>query len=58
MRIIMEGGLKGGAIQFLYLLRINGYLLSKFCRVSAFIDRSITHLFYRWIDLGVYGIVP
>ena len=34
----MEGGLKYSSNSIFYLLRINGYFLSKSCRVSAFID--------------------
>ena len=37
MLFIMEGGLKYRSNSFFYLVRINGYLLSNFCRVSAFI---------------------
>ena len=38
MVIIMEGGLKCRRNSIFFLLRINGYLLSKSCRVSALID--------------------
>ena len=38
MLIIMEGGLKYRSSSIFYLLRINGYLLSKSCQVSGFID--------------------
>ena len=35
----MEGGLKYRSNTFFsYLIRINGYFLSKSCRISAFID--------------------